>query len=391
MRTKYIIIDALRAAALGSVLPAFALYYRHHDVTLFQIAILAAAFEGSILLMELPSGIWADRVSRRAAMIISQCLLITAGVLFISFPGFWPFLVAEMIMGWGEAFGSGALDAWVVDEEQIGRDSARMESLFTAALRWKTLALVSGALGAGALAAHYLDWVWVPFTILSCLALLIVLLSPEHRGSSPQSTVHGQSLPVSLQSGMRVLKENTVIRVLILFGFLSAFAEEGVDEFWQVHLDEVLEIPVAWFGVIVAVPAIVVFVFAPHIISRLRRRLSPGRAIGLLQFVYSLCIVGFAVLAGFWSPLFLMGVFLLAEIRKPILAAWTNEQIESVHRAGFLSFLNLVSSGGESIAGLCFGLFAGLLSLPLVFLGAGFIALLAAGIISTARTTTAIS
>jgi DHA3 family tetracycline resistance protein-like MFS transporter len=182
--------------------------------------------------------------------------------------------------------------------------------------------------------------------------------------------------------------DNAILRLLVIFGFLAAFAEEGIDQFWQVHLHEIVAVPVGWFGVLVAVPPIIVFVFASRVIVGVRRRLAPGRAIAVLQLFYSIGVVGFALLAGLWSPVMLIGIFVLAELKRPILAAWTNEQIESTNRAGMLSVMNLVSSSGEVCAGLVFGYTTGLISLPLLFVTAAVFSLAAAGVIGRYRTAT---
>ncbi len=388
MRTRYVIITALRAAALGSILPIFAVYYRHFDITLFQIAILAAIFEATILIMELPSGIWADQVSRRSAMIISECLLVTAGVLFVGWPGIWVFVIAEMFQGCGEAFGSGALEAWVIDEENIGHKSDEMEAVFTTAVRWKMISLVCGSLGAGILAAPNLRWAWAPFATLHLITLMVVLNSPERDHERPDPNESALSFRQRLQAGLALFGDNAILRLLIIFGFLAAFAEEGIDQFWQVHLHEIVAVPIGWFGVLVAVPAIIVFIFASRVIVGVRRRLAPGRAIAVLQLFYSIGVVGFALLAGLWSPVMLIGIFVLAELKRPILAAWTNEQIESTNRAGMLSVMNLVSSSGEVCAGLVFGYTTGLISLPVLFVAAAVFSVVAAGVIGRHRTAT---
>jgi hypothetical protein len=52
----YFLYSTCFAAAFGTILPLFAIYFRHAGLSLFQLALLAFIFEGTILLLELPTG-----------------------------------------------------------------------------------------------------------------------------------------------------------------------------------------------------------------------------------------------------------------------------------------------------------------------------------------------
>jgi DHA3 family tetracycline resistance protein-like MFS transporter len=376
-RGSYIILESLRAAALGTILPVFALYYRHFEISLLQIAVLAAVFEATILLFEVPSGIWADRFSRRSAIIVSEVFLTIGGVIFVGWPGLWFFIIGEIMQGIGEACGSGSLEAWVVDELQIGDQRAACESLFASALRWKTIAMLGGAFLAGFWGAASLRWAWLPFVILhaggACLSLSIrETRFPGGEVASAQS----QTCRI-ISSGIDRLKHSLVLQILVGFGLICAFAEEGIDEFWQVHLDETLHVPVVWFGLVVAVPGILIFLLAPRMIGFLSRRLPPALAIMVFQILLAGGVFGFAVLGPLPAVFSLGAVFMLVELKRPLVSAWANRQLAGEHRAGVLSFLNMLASAGEVAASLVFGLLAGLLGLSIVFILAGGVSLVA--------------
>lgn len=376
-RRFYLVLESVRSAALGTVLPIFALYYRHFEISLFQIAVLAAIFEVTILLWEVPSGVWADRFSRRSAIIISECGLAIGGLLLVGLPGLWVFVVAEMILGIGEAFGSGSVEAWVVDELQIGDDRRATESLFAAALRWKTIAMLGGAVFAGVVGAANLRWVWVPFAILHVGGLVLSLsiheARPGNRGLSPDKPRTRQIVT----SGVNRLRQSIVLKILIGFGLVCAFAEEGIDQFWQVQANESLHIPVLWFGILVAIPSLFIFLFAPRVITSMGRRLPPIISISIFQAGLAAGVFGFAMFGPLPAVFCLGAVFVFVDLKKPVISAWANEQIVSEHRAAMLSFLNMVSSAGEVAASLAFGYLAGLLGLGAVFILAGCVSLAA--------------
>jgi len=378
-RRLYFLLESLRSAALGTVLPVFALYYRHFEISLFQIAVLAAIFEATILIFEVPSGIWADRYSRRMAMIVSEVCLAIGGLIFFGLPGLWFFIFGEIFQGVGEAFGSGSLEAWIVDELQIGDSRRATESLFANALRWKTLSMLAGAIFAGILGAHFLRWVWLPFVVLHTIGIIASIRMKDTTTFSQSSPPEKASVRRIVSSGIQRLKESIVLKVLVGFGLVCAFAEEGIDEFWQVHFDEMLHVPVSWFGVFVALPALLIFLFAPRVTEFMGRRLSSGWSISFFQLLLAGSIFGMALLGNFPAAVCLGGILVFQDLKKPIVSAWANEHILSEHRAGMLSFLNMVSSAGEVGASLVFGYLAGRLGLNVVFLLAGFSSILAIG------------
>lgn len=387
-RRLYLLLEVVRSTAMGSILPVFAVYYRHFDISLVQIALLAAVFEATILICEIPTGIWADRVSRRSAIVLSEICLTLGGVLFVGWPGLWIFIIAEIIQGFGEACGSGSLEAWVVDELQIAAGRKQSEALFAAALRWKTGGLLIGSLAAGGICAWNVRWVWVPFVLCHLLGMLAALAMKEDRPVMSRPLAGKLSTRQIIASGINRLKQSVLLQVLVGFGLLCAFAEEGLDQYWQVYAAESLSLPTFWFGVVVAVPAVFIFLFAPRIIGRLGRRLSPAGSIALLQIGVVAGIAGLAMLGSMPAVCCLAAVFIFVDLKKPIIAAWANRHLDSEHRAGMLSFLNMVSSVGEAGAGLTFGCLAGQAGLRAVFLAAAVVSLTATTLLFFIRNTT---
>ena len=98
--------------------------------------------------------------------------------------------------------------------------------------------------------------------------------------------------------------------------------------------------------------------------------------------------MGMATLGQLPAAVCLGAIFVLRDLKKPIVSAWANRHIHSTHRAGMLSFLNMVSSAGEVGAGLIFGYLAGRLGLQFVFLLAGVLSVLVVIVLASGRETT---
>ena len=87
-----------------------------------QLVLIGTCLELTAFLFEIPTGIVADVYSRRLSVIIGFLLLGIGFIVEGSFPLFEALLVAQVIMGIGYTFLSGAKPAWIVDE--IGQERA---------------------------------------------------------------------------------------------------------------------------------------------------------------------------------------------------------------------------------------------------------------------------
>ena len=88
----------------------------------FQLVLLGTILEGTILVFELPTGIVADAISRRASIIIGFALLGVSTVLVGTVPHFGWIVVGDVLAGLGYTFTSGADVAWITDE--VGEEPA---------------------------------------------------------------------------------------------------------------------------------------------------------------------------------------------------------------------------------------------------------------------------
>lgn len=99
-------------------------------MNLFEIAVLASIFEGSILLFEIPTGAFADIFGRKKSVISSHLFQSLAGLIFILSPSFWLFAIAEATQGFGETLKTGALEAWMVDNLQAVGEGDKQSQTF---------------------------------------------------------------------------------------------------------------------------------------------------------------------------------------------------------------------------------------------------------------------
>jgi DHA3 family tetracycline resistance protein-like MFS transporter len=360
----------LTSFAFGTILPVYVLYFRHYHINLFQIGLLAAVFEASILIFEMPTGLLADIYGRRISIILSAVVSLISGLVFVSFPFLTGFIVAEILCGLGETLRSGALEAWLVDSLKHEGKEEQIKHAFAQGTKFKTAGNLFGLILGGYLASLNIKFVWVPFTIIFFLlsSFLILKMREEYRLEKESWEKMSFKFSETIKQSLNVVKSQKLILALILLSLFSEFSFETISQFWQVHFNENLLLPTRYFGWILAIASVVTILFIDKVTKFSERFRYEVSVLIILQtlFLFSLLFISLTS-----SPLLAVIFFILLQsfvsFKEPVFLDLYNKHIPSSQRATLLSFQNLVGSGGEVLAGLCIGLVAQRFGLRITF------------------------
>ncbi len=336
------------ALAGGIILPVYVVYFRHWNVTLFEVAVLAAVFEATIIVFEVPTGIFADRFGRKLSTLTGFLFFSISGFIFFSFRSFWGFLIAEIVFGVAETFISGALEALAVeslesDEQQAG--------LFASRSAFRTFGILVGMVSAGYIADKYLAELFIPVIILGVFGIVLSLLLKEVRATSEGN--NGSS--GSSESIIEIIAGNRAIMALFAVGLLANFVYEGPDQFWQVLFSEIKRISPLNFGYLTAIGLILVTVsikFTERLYDKLSSYLTVIFLITAISFFVISKLSIYPAMAG------IVAYFALKEFVRPAISTHLNRRFESSNRATYLSTYNLTCSVGEVLAGVIAGIVA---------------------------------
>jgi MFS family permease len=141
------------------IAPFYTVMFADRGLSPAQIGVALAAWSATGLALEIPSGVLADRVSRRWLLFTGQVVRAAGFVIWILVPTFWGFLGGLVLWGVKSAFMSGTFEALVFDElKAMGRsgDYARVigrtqASRYAGVLLASLLAAAAAGLGYDAL------------------------------------------------------------------------------------------------------------------------------------------------------------------------------------------------------------------------------------------------
>lgn len=363
-------VDAFKLYLLLSGVESFALtmaftinlVYQVNQVGLnpLQLVLIGTCLEVTAFTMEIPTGIVADIYSRRLSVILGFALLGLGFVVEGSFPVFEVLLVAQIIMGVGYTFLSGAKSAWIVDE--IGQQRAG-----SAFLRSSQVAQVSGFVAifvSVAVASASLQLAIVSAgIILLLLGGLLVLVMPEDGFKRTSNSEQGSwsELYGAFRKGLRLVRGRHLLLLIMLATIIHGAFSEGFDRLWTAHLLDNFTLPalgqldeIVWFGIISAVGTPLSLLITELIYRRVDVSSSRNVALTLMIVYFALIasVLMFTLSGAF--ALVLLGLWItgaLRQIRNPLMETWINQHTESDVRATVLSIQGQADAFGQIAGG----------------------------------------
>src|SRR3954470_3636513 len=134
-----------------------------------------AFFTAGMVLFEVPTGIVADTVGRRASYLLGTVTLAVSTLLYVLLwqveAPFWAWALASIVLGLGFTFFSGAVEAWLVDALTATGYTGDMESVFGRGQMVTGAAMLTGSVAGGFIAQQ--TSLGIPF-VLRGLVLIVM-------------------------------------------------------------------------------------------------------------------------------------------------------------------------------------------------------------------------
>ncbi|MDE3229706.1 MAG: MFS transporter [Chloroflexota bacterium] len=353
----------------------------------FAIGLFEMLFHIAKFVAEIPTGIFADLVGRRASLLAACGFGAVSAALFLN-PTPQMIALAFTCSGISWAFKGGAQEAivWRLASESVAPgagDAAiaqRYSHLFS---RFLVLSLIASAAGAGA-SGFMLHWnsaaPFIARVVSVALAIGPLLLMPEQRPQRPDVAERLHPL-AHLRAGLRAAWRSPILMGLLLLSALEGTVFTTSNYYTQLYFHGI-GFTAAAIGVIFGIGAVLDFLYtsaAPRIIARVwRRRLIPalvgGVALGLLLMSGAQAMVG---LVGF------LLVFRASDaLFVPAISTAINARAPEAQRATILSLETGLFSAEMIAVFPLFGLGLSHISYQQAYLGVGLALPLGAGLIA---------
>jgi DHA3 family tetracycline resistance protein-like MFS transporter len=252
-----------------------------------QLVLLGTVLEVAYFLLQLPTGMLADLLSRKLCVVAGVFAVALGYLLQGVSPAFAALLIAQVFIALGAALMYGAQESWIADE--LAQEATT--HVYVRAGQLGLAGTVVGSLGSGFLALAGLRWpLLAGGALIVLLAAALVVVMPERnfqrpaRGPRRREVLRGTSatLREQLESAGRSVR--AVPGLVLVFGMTFFFGlwSESFDRLWGDFLLKDITFPrllgmrpAMWFSVLACVVAVAAL-GTTELAGRRTRRLGPA-------------------------------------------------------------------------------------------------------------------
>ncbi len=320
-------------------LVVYTLFLLSKGFTTQQFFLIEAAYYLIALVLEIPTGVFSDRISRKWSLIIASVVGIPIIPIIVFSDSFVVVLLAMSIGGIGAALTSGTDTAILYDtlkaldrEDEFTRIAGKMGW-------YGSLSMAFAGIVGGLLAQLDMAYAWWAYFAAGQLALIekFFLIEPPFYRSTENAESYLQHLGKSWRMSTTGAAGYFVFYAATIWFFFSIGFW-----LWQPYL-ELSAVPLAWFGFIYALQN-VIGGYTGKQAHRLEKTI--GIRTALLLIPLGLAAV-FILESQFVFVLGFIFIFLHATVSgpfHPLLETFINQRIPSDKRATVLSIKNMVNS-----------------------------------------------
>ncbi|MEV4167756.1 MFS transporter [Nonomuraea sp. NPDC049709] len=203
------------------IYPVYTLLFDDTGMSVAQTSSLFVIWSLTGMVLEVPSGAWADTVSRRLLLCLGPLLAGLGFALWVLFPSYWVFAAGFVLWGAAEALGSGSYEALAYEElerrGQAGRYAGVMGRATSLGLAGaaSAIGLAVPVFGAGGYPA-----VGVASVLACVLCAATALTLPEHRSRGDAGD--RRYLAVLMEGVTLARADRGVLRAVLLVSFVTA-------------------------------------------------------------------------------------------------------------------------------------------------------------------------
>lgn len=365
---KYYLISVF--GGFWFILPISILYLQSFGLTYTQIGILEFVAGLFAILLEIPTGVFADLIGRKWSVFIACVFWLIAMATIGLGSTFIIFLIGFALWGISESFFSGAISALLYDSlKKTKRENEYLK------IRGKMLLLSSLALIFGSILGAYLYGInirlpWLAYVFTSLITIIIALTMKEPYKSNKKYNLNNQINHIG--KSLRFTFTHKEVRWLIIFSVLSIIPVYIFLSLMEQPYLVKIGFSITSLGIIYAMTRGGIGLLATFIF-KIENALGEKVSFFLVTLIYA---IGFILLGLINLPsvvLILVLIYFARDYQNVLIETYINKHINSKQRATVLSIQNLSISIAITIFVMIGGLFLDIFSLNQVLIVMGIL------------------
>ncbi|MGO9062424.1 MAG: MFS transporter [Candidatus Binataceae bacterium] len=338
----------------GFVFGVYPLFLRARGLTELQTNSVLATYFLMTFLTDVPTGAFADALSRRTAFILGCALRTFAFGMYFFAHHYLLFLIAESIDAIGTTFGNGAIDAWAVDALDTAGFAGGKDRIFSRMSQLTNTGWLLSAMVGSYVANVNIAWPWILGSsgYLTSLFVGAALMRGESGRRSLRIGLRGLVAEVGgrTRAGLQQGFGNRPVLLLALASAIQVGSWAPYFMEWPQYFHENLGVAIwmigwlyCFFSIGRLIGAELIARFQPG--SANRASLLAGLALG--NGTLLLCAGLNGNLRVMLAMLFMMNM--CSGAMQPVAQTWINEHLEAHNRATLLSFQSTFATFGGAL------------------------------------------
>ncbi len=339
------------------ILPFMIIYFRNLNFSFFQISVITSAFAISMFLFEVPTGAFADGLSRKYSVVLGFLITALAATLIPLFTNFYFLIILWVLAGLGMTFVSGAEEAWVIDNlNKYKRKDLHHEFFVKSQIVASFGIIFAPLIGAVLVKVHSIKILWFVFGLGFLLNALILLFFGKEL-YKPKKIRFIESFKKTYENskvGLKFSRTHKTIFLLILGSIFASLMIVG-DNGWQpLMLD--LSMPTYTLGLMYSILAVVMIAFS--LSSRLFVNMKVKTVISITIFTQMLLLLSLLLIN---PPFYITAavIFILIHsssgLNQPLLQTYFHKFVPQNIRATVVSVQSMTKQLVIALAALIAG------------------------------------
>jgi len=361
-----------------NLIPAYVierLFWEQRGMTIQMVVYTEIIYAITIVLLEIPTGIIADKWGRKRMMVLDALLGCCEFLILVFATKFWHFAAVVFLSGIGRSACSGSENALLYDSLMHSNETQYFEKYLGRLNACDFLASILAALS-GSIMTRWFEFelnYWLSFiSMMISLGISLTLTEPDIYSESNEAI----ELSKYVTDSVLFFRKNPGVCLVVFSGMIAGSALNFIDEFWQIYVNRI-GFPVVFFGLLSA--GFLLFRLPGNVFAyALKKRYSYKVLISGVIAVYT---AGFVCLwiskdysgSEYYGLTAISLIYIVSGILEPIVTGYLHHRIDSTMRATIDSFQYLGLRAIAAIIGLGFSYFSSRFD---IFGGYGFIALI---------------
>ncbi len=399
IKRTYYSLNSLFTLSASIIWGVNTLFLLDAGLNIFMVMLVNATFSAGQIVFEVPTGVIADTIGRRASFLIGIASLAVATLGYVGSSvfhwGLTGFILASVMLGFGFTCQTGAVDAWLVDALDSLGFSGSKDRVFARSGVFTGVSMLVGVLAGGLLGQLSLAIPYLVRTGLLVFAFGVTFAFMHELGFTPRVfkfSRFGEESRKIFGAGITYGWRHPVVRPLLFTSLVN-----GLLLWYLFYASQPYALDMLGRGNLVWVAGIITALFALSgvagnslvgRISHTKLGAKPAIVLALTSAGMAACAIGLGVLglvtgtgnaAAFAVLVVLLVAFgLLSGILGPIRQAYINDHIPSAQRATVLSFDSLFGDVGGVVGQVGLGYLAQAVSKAVAYTVGGAVYLAAA-------------